>query len=437
MTKQTLFIGFMLFALFFGAGNLIYPPMLGLESGTSFWLAMAGFILTGVGLPIITVAAVALFRNNASELGENVHPLFGVIFIWIIYLAIGPFFGIPRAANVAYEIGVLPMLSARSMTPGTLLFFTVIFFALAFWLSMNPAKLVDRIGQLLTPVLLLAIAVLSVGAFMKIDGPVTGPTGDYQTTPFFTGFIEGYLTMDAIGALAFGIVVVASVRQSGDLPRRELVLATLKAGLVSGAALTLVYGSLGWIGTRMGSAGSFENGGQILTAATQLVFGDIGAILLGIIVALACFTTSVGLIVACAQYFSKSFGASYNMVAGIVTMASLLFANLGLNQIISISVPVLIAIYPIAIVLVMLAFLHQWIQGSVYVYRGVVILTALVSLYEGLAAFGLDLSVFQAIEMLPLFSIGLGWVLPAIIGGSIGALMDYKLLSKQPKSRQA
>ncbi|SDK17169.1 branched-chain amino acid:cation transporter, LIVCS family [Sediminibacillus albus] len=428
MGRQTFLIGFMLFALFFGAGNLIYPPTLGLEAGTSYWPAIAGFILTGVGLPILAISAIALVNEDATELGNKIHPMFGLIFTSVIYLAIGPFFGIPRAANVAFEMGILPAFQPDSgQLSMLLLLFTSIFFILVYWFSLNPSKLVDRIGQWLTPCLLIAVAALCIGGFLQLSSPVKPPESKYITTPFFTGFVEGYLTMDAIAALAFGIIVVTAFKERGIQTKKEMVISTLKAGLISGAALTIVYGSLGWIGAKMALQGSFENGGQILSSATQLVYGNFGLLLLGTIVALACFTTSIGLTVACGQFFARITRFSYAKIVAIISIVSFLVANLGLNQIIAVSVPVLVTIYPIAIVLVLLAFLDKWFNGSPLVYRGAILLTSIVSIYEGLDALGLDLGGIQSlVEHLPLFSVGLGWLLPAVIGASIGGFIDQR-----------
>ncbi|WP_077623532.1 branched-chain amino acid transport system II carrier protein [Sediminibacillus massiliensis] len=428
MTKHTFFIGFMLFALFFGAGNLIYPPTLGLEAGTSYWSAIAGFVITGVGLPILAVAAIGLVKNDATELGKRVHPIFGIVFTTIIYLAIGPFFGIPRAANVAYEMGISPIVPPTLIEGDLLLLlFTTVFFGLVLLLSANPSKIVDRVGQWLTPILLIAVAALSIGGFFLLDEPLQLPIEKYQTAPFFKGFVEGYLTMDAIAALAFGIIVVTAFQERGVKDNRTMVMSTIKAGLISGVALTLVYGSLGWIGAKMSTQGNFENGGQILSSATQLIYGDFGLLLLGIIVTLACFTTSIGLTVACGQFFSRTFQVSYQKVILIITVVSFLAANLGLNQIIAISVPVLVAIYPVAIVLVILSFIDKWFSGSKLVYRGAILLTAVVSIYQGLVEFGLPMAAIQPLmEELPLFSVGLGWLLPAVVGGAIGGFIDHK-----------
>lgn len=425
MKKDTFVIGFMLFALFFGAGNLIYPPTLGIDSGTSYWAAIAGFVITGVGLPILAVTAISFVKNDARELADRVHPLFGLVFTSVVYLAIGPFFGIPRAATVAFQMSVEPFTNSSSANSLILFIFTTIFFILVYVVSLNPSKMVDRIGQYLTPILLLAIIALSVGGFLLLDSPMADPIEKYASTPFFTGFAEGYLTMDAIAALAFGIIVVNAFKDRGITSQKELVKSTLKAGAITGCGLILVYGSIGWIGAKMATAGTFTNGGDILSSAANTMFGSFGALLLGVIVTLACFTTSVGLVVACGQFFSKITSLSYKWIILLTTIASYLIANQGLNTIISYSVPVLVFIYPIAIVLIVLTFIQKLFHGSRAVYQGAILLTAVTSLYDGLVAFGVDLSsVTPLMEKLPFFALGLGWFVPALIGGVIGFIVD-------------
>ncbi|WP_373894051.1 branched-chain amino acid transport system II carrier protein [Virgibacillus sp. CBA3643] len=423
MNKNIYIIGFMLFALFFGAGNLIYPPTLGIDSGTSYWAAISGFVLTGVGLPILAVTATAFVKNDARELADRVHPIFGLIFTSIVYLAIAPFFGIPRAATVGYEMSVEPFMDGASSI--SLFIFTVIFFGLVLIVSLNPSKMVDRIGQYLTPILLIAIVALSVGGILVLDAPLATPTTDYTTSPLFTGFVEGYLTMDAIAALAFGIIVVNAFKERGVTSRTDLVKSTLKAGIVAGIGLIAVYTFLGWLGTQMTGQGPFTNGGEILSAAANVIFGNFGALLLGVIVTLACFTTSVGLVVAAGEFFRKITPIPYKWLISIVTLASFLISNQGLDTIISVSVPVLTFIYPIAIVLILLTFMHKLFGGAPGVYRGAILLTAIVSLYDGLVAFGFEIpAVAGFMEKLPFFELGLGWLVPAVVGGLIGLLFS-------------
>ncbi|MBM7647730.1 LIVCS family branched-chain amino acid:cation transporter [Bacillus ectoiniformans] len=423
--RDTVFIGLMLFALFFGAGNLIFPPYLGMEAGTSFWPAIIGFVITGVSLPILAVVAIALASNGVTSIGSRVHPLFGMIFAATIYLAIGPFFGIPRGASVAYEMGVKPFLTANAGSMSLFVFMTV-FFALVFVLSLNPTKLVDRIGQWLTPALLLAIAGLCIAAFLKFDAPLAAPTEKYAEAPFIKGFIEGYLTMDTIAALAFGIIVVKAFADRGVTDKATIVKSTITTGIIAGAGLAAVYVAIAWIGAKIVHTGQFENGGAILTEASQMLFGSAGKGLLGSIVALACLTTCIGLTSATAQYFTERWPAvSYKRFVALLTIVSFMIANLGLTQIISVSVPVLVMIYPFAIVLVLLAFIHPLVENSKFMYVGAVLMTAIFSINDGMQAFGYPIEALQqAISWVPLYSSGLGWLLPAMVGGLAGFAVD-------------
>ncbi|GHI00242.1 branched-chain amino acid transport system II carrier protein [Neobacillus kokaensis] len=425
--RDTFFVGLMLFSMFFGAGNLIFPPFLGMGAGTSFWPAIIGFIITGVGLPLLVISAIALVKDGGNALGNRVHPWFGAAFTVMVYLSIGPFFGVPRNANVAFEMGFKPFLGNVHVNQSLLLLsFTAVFFLLVFLLSLNPSKVVDYMGRIITPTLLLSIVVLCVTGSFKLDKPLQGPNETYQTASLFKGFIDGYSTMDALAALAFGIVILTTIKQKGVTDQKQLTAYTVKAGFVAGAALALVYAGIGFIGARMASYGSFENGTALLSSAATILLGNSGKILLGFIFTLACFTTCVGLTIACGQYFSKMAPKlSYRTVVTLVTVVSFLIANLGLNQIISISVPFLVMAYPLTIVLVTLAFLHRFFGGAQKVYASAMFLTGFVSLYDGLKMFGLEWSVLEAwMSVLPFASVGLGWVVPAVVGGLVGFVLE-------------
>ncbi|MFS0639024.1 branched-chain amino acid transport system II carrier protein [Mesobacillus foraminis] len=424
--KDLYIIGLMLFALFFGAGNLIFPPFLGFQAGESFWPAILGFVVTGVGLPLVTVLAIAMTRDGVAEMGKRVSPLFSVVFSITAYLSIGPFFGIPRGANVAYEMSIKPFLGNSPANTWILLLFSVVFFSLVYWVCLNPSKLVERIGSILTPLLLGAIALLVLGSLYNLDGKSAGTAGKFASAPFAAGFLEGYLTMDTIAALAFGIIVINSIREKGVTDKATIARLTLKAGLIAGGGLALVYIGLGLLGTKMPGANSYENGVEILTESANLMFGPFGMVLLGLIVTLACFTTCVGLVAACGQFFSKLFPkVSYLKFATIITMISFCIANLGLNQIITISVPVLTVIYPITIVLVLLSLADKYFGGKKSVYIGAVSAALIISVLDAAMSFGMNLPWLHAfLHSLPLYSEGLGWLVPTIIGGTGGYLLN-------------
>lgn len=423
---DTLFIGLMLFSMFFGAGNLIFPPHLGAQSGTSFWLAMAGFILTGVGLPFAVLLAVSLVKNGATEISNRVHPAFSKVFMFGVYLSIGPFLGIPRNANVAYEMGVKPFLN-EAWNPSVMLFlYTFIFFALVYVISLDPSKMETYLSRWITPVLLLAMVVLCVVGFVKLDVPLQNPAEAYQSGAFFKGFIEGYNTMDALAALAYGIVILTSIRQKGITDRKALTKYTLKAGMVAGVLLALVYVSLGLIGGQMAANGSFADGTQILTATSVLLLGQKGTLLLGLIFTLACFTTVVGLTTSCSQYFAEVFPkVSYKTLVFVLTLVGFTLANLGLAQILKISVPLLVTAYPLTIVLVVLTFFNRYFRNSKRVYGSTVLFTGVFAVLGGLNTAGLPLGPLQAVRgHLPLFAYGLEWVVPALVGVGLGVLLS-------------
>lgn len=423
---DTLFMGFMLFSMFFGAGNLIFPPILGAHSGTSYWLAMAGFIITGVGLPVAVLIAISLVKGGVQTIGNRVHPVFSTVFMVIVYLCIGPFLAIPRNANVAYEMGLKPFLQDSWNAPFVLFLFTLLFFFMVYIVSLNPSKMETYMGRWITPTLLLSIVILCTVGFFKLGSPLQAPTESYSDGAFFKGFIEGYSTMDALGALAFGIVILTAIQNRGVSNKKQLTSYTLKAGFIAGALLTVVYVSIGLIGGKMAANSNFVSGTDLLTSASTLLLGSSGKTLLGFIFMLACFTTVVGLTTACGQYFAQMLPkVGYKRVVLTVTLVGFTLSNLGLSQILKVSVPFLVTAYPITIVLITLTLLSRYFNHSNKVYGSAILFTGVFAIISGLNAYGLELGQLQALKtILPLSSYGLEWVVPALVGTIIGILLD-------------
>lgn len=423
---DSVFIGLFLFSMFFGAGNLIFPPYLGSLSGTSFWLAIAGFVLTGVGLPLIVLLAISLVKGGAREIGNRVHPVFSTIFMVIVYLSIGPFLAIPRNATVAFEMGVVPFANPAWNSTLTLFVYSAVFFLLVYIISLNPSKLEKYMGRWITPTLVFSIVVLCVIGFVKLDGSLQAPIGGYESGAFFKGFLEGYNTMDALASLAFGIVILTAIKQRGIKDEKLLTKYTIKAALVAGLLLTIIYVSIGWMGARMASTGTFENGTQILASASTLLLGKSGTALLGFIFTLACFNTVVGLTTACGQYFSNLIPRmSYKTVVIVVTLVGFTLANMGLNQILKVSVPFLVTAYPLTIVLIALTFFNRFFKNSRMVYGSAMLFTGVFAVLGGLAATGMNLGFLQTVrESLPLSTVGLEWIVPALVGTAIGMLLS-------------
>ncbi|QRZ93505.1 branched-chain amino acid transport system II carrier protein [Bacillus subtilis] len=421
-------IGLMLFALFFGAGNLIFPPMLGQMAGKNVWIANAGFLVTGVGLPLLAMTAFVFSgKDNLQSLASRVHPVFGIVFTTILYLAIGPFFAIPRSGNVSFEIGVKPFLSDDA-GPVSLIIFTILFFTVACLLSLNPTKIVDVVGKVLTPIKLTFIGLLVVVALVHPIGTIQAPSKGYTSHVFFKGFQEGYLTLDALVAFVFGIIVVNAMKEQGAATKKQLIIICAKATAIAATLLALIYTSLSYMGaSSVEKLGLLENGAEVLAKVSSYYFGSYGSILLGLMITVACLTTSVGLITACSSFFHELFpGISYKKIAVMLAVFSTLVANIGLTELIKVSKPVLMTMYPIAISLIFLTFLHSVFKGKAEVYQGSLLFTFIISLFDGLNAAGIKIEVVNRVftQVLPMYSIGLGWLIPAIAGGIGGYILS-------------
>lgn len=423
-----LVVGLMLFALFFGAGNLIFPAMLGQSSGTNLWAANIGFLITGSGLPLLGILALGVSgKSDLQSLASRVHPIFGMVFTIVLYLTIGPLFAIPRTGTVSFEIGVRPFLP-EDVNFVPLLIFSIIFFSISCFISINPAKMVDIIGKWLTPLMIIFIGILMTAVILNPMGTPQSPVPDYMTHSFFKGFQEGYLTMDALAAFVFGIIVINAIKDKGITNKKQLLSFGMRAALIAAGLLALIYTGLTYLGAvSVEKLGHLENGGQVLAEVSSYYFGPFGGVILGFIVMLACLTTSIGLITACSTYFHKLLpNVSYKKFAIIFSVISTIFANFGLTELISLSVPVLTAIYPLAIVLIFLTFLHSVFNGRAAVYQGSMLFTFCISLFDGLNGAGIHIEAVNTLfaQILPLYDKGIGWVVPAIIGGVLGYLIS-------------
>lgn len=425
--KENLAVGLLLFALFLGAGNIIFPPLLGQQAGENMGPAMIGFLITGVGLPLLAIVAVAKAGGDLQLLANRVGPTFGIIFTSIVYLAIGPFFAVPRTGSVSYEIGIAPFLPETIASHWAPLFITsVLFYTLILLLALNPTKLVDRVGKILTPILLLVILLLAVKSFATPMGNPGDAIGKYVGSPLSEGFIQGYLTMDVLSALVFGIVILQALRGMGMHDSKKQVKTTIFAGFVAAIGLAFVYISLGQIGnTSIDVIGASDNGGVIIAKSADVLFGKLGSIILSVTILLACISTAVGLLTANAQYFNRLFPKiSYKMYIIIFTVFSLIITNFGLSTIIDTSLPVLLIIYPLAMVLMILSLADNFFKGGRIVYILALIPTFFVSLYDGLEQFKIQVPFYEnLLNTLPLHEQNLAWLIPAIVGATIGFII--------------
>ncbi len=424
-------IGVMLFALFFGAGNLIFPAELGQLAGNHFWPAMIGFLITGVGLPFLGILAMGFSgSDNLQQLASRVHPIYGVIFTSLLYLTIGPFFAAPRTGAVAYTVGIAPFVDESFQEKG-LLIFTALFFGLTLWLALNPLKLVDRIGKILSPIIIVLLLGLLAAVVLKPMGEFGDPQAEYTNGAFIKGFTAGYNTMDALASLVFGIIVITAIRAMGVIDKRGILVATAKTGLVAIGFLAILYIGIGYLGaTSTTLFGVFDTGGPVLSAASSHYFGEFGSVMLAIVIILACLTTSIGLMTACGEYFHMLIPKiSYKVFVTFFTLFCFYVANSGLEQIINYSIPVLMFLYPLAVVLMVLTFLSPLFKHKRIVYVSTTLTTLLVVtpdlLYNGFELLHLPYShlispILKFYERtLPLYADGLGWLLPVGVVMSI------------------
>ena len=427
----------MLFGMFFGAGNLIFPVSMGQQAGSQVWITTLGFLITGVGLPLLGVAALGISQSNGLfDLSSKAGRPYGMFFTCALYLTIGPFFAIPRCATTSYTVGleqILPEGHAKLF----LLLFSLVFF------SLRPGKILTWIGKVLNPCFLLFLGILLVVALVSPGASISSvePMGNYATQPFLTGFLEGYNTMDALAGLAFGIIVVQVIQGLGVKEPKDVAGSTVRSGIFSCLLMAVIYLAVAVVGTQ--SRGLFpaaENGGIALAQIAQHYLRGVGLLVLAATVTLACLKTSVALITSCSETFVGLFpkGPSYRVWATVFCLMSFVFANLGLSTIISYAVPVLMFLYPLAIALILLALFGKFFGHSREVYVSTLVLTLVGAVYDLLrnlpenlrALLHLDGLIEAVGNVLPLSGIGFGWVCPAVIGLAIGLILHFSRRKK-------
>ena len=433
-----LVIGLLLFSLFFGGGNLIFPAYLGQLSGTNMWIAVVGFLVTGVGLPLLAIIAIGISGvDNVQPLAARVHPIYGIIYTVMLYLTIGPFFALPRTGTVSYEIGIAPFIGEDNHFI-KLLIYTILFFGISLWLSLNPSRILDRIGKILSPLMLLFIAVIIIMSFVNPLGSQSAPQDSYDSTAFVNGFLQGYNTLDALGGLAFGILIINSVKLYGQKSKKAIFTSVLKSGVIGVGLLALVYIFVAYIGsTSVTALGLADNGAPILSGASKHYMGTLGQVLLAFIIIIACLTTSVGLTSACAAYFYKLAPKfSYKTYAIVFTLFSASVANVGLSNLITFSTPVLLFLYPITIVLIFLVLADSIFKSRQIVYICTMIPTLFMSFVEGIHGFGISLGAIDSIlsAYVPFYEVSMGWLTFAVIGFTVGCIIAS---IKAPAERKA
>ncbi|WP_302295234.1 branched-chain amino acid transport system II carrier protein [Pyramidobacter piscolens] len=424
--KEIIVMGFGLFAMFLGAGNIIFPPYIGIISGTKWPTGLLGFAVTGIGMPLLGLLATFRAGGNIDKFAGKVSLPFAKAFNFAILLCIGPLFAIPRTAATTFEVGILPLLGA--FDPGSILGISwsaiavsLIFFAVTLYFSLNPSQVLDQIGTYFTPFLILMLGFIIVKGILV---PIGKPAAPVVDNAFALGFTEGYQTMDALASMAFASIIMADIMGHGHGNTKEGLSMAVKVALVSMLGFLFVYGGLVYLGASGGE--SFANTKDGHTAITvrlvDAIAGDTGRYALASAMTFACLTTAIGLTTAVAGYFEKLLNKklSYRVLVWIIVIASAVLSVYGVRQIISLSVPVLYALYPVAIVLILLNLVDGGIDSAVY--RGAVVGAFLIGILYGLQH--VSTVADQAKNMLaaiPLGQEGFAWIFTSALGGIAGA----------------
>ena len=387
--KRIILLGVTLFSMFFGAGNLIFPPYLGYLAGQEAVPAFIGFMLTAVVFPVLGVTAVAR-TGGLDHLCEKVHPAFALVFSFAVYLCIGPMLAIPRTTSTSYAM--FAFLTDRlgegnvfgiNIQFAVSFIYSLLFFIAAGMVAKHPEKLKDRLGKKLTPILILLILVLFFAGLMHGELTVNEASGAYADSAFGTGFVEGYNTMDTLAAMVFGIVIAMNIRDFGITDNASIAKETIRGGVIAGIVLASMYGMLTFLGTRSGSLISgAQNGTEILTALSGSFFGDLGSVILAAIYFIACFNVCVGLISSCAKFFSEKLSfMGFDAWRWAITAWSFCISIMGLNVILAISVPILSVIYPVAMAVIVLNLIPFKAFGNPLLHKAVVVLALIYGIY--------------------------------------------------------
>ena len=414
-----------LFSMFFGAGNLIFPPIMGASAGTNLTPAMIGFLIGGVALPVISIITIALSGTDIRDLVSRAGKPFGLVFSVMVYLSIGAFYALPRTGAVSFSTAVAPIIGTKSLTASII--FSFIFFAIAFYLCWNPGHIIDALGKVLTPILLGLLVLLVFLCLASLPASHDAPTGEYTASPLAAGLLEGYMTMDSIAALAFGIIVVTSLGHTGGGIGAKVVRRTSTAAIIAGSLLG--------IGHVIPNAQSYSDGATLLADAAQMTMGWPGQIVFGLIVLTACMTTAVGLIAATSEFFHRLLPqVSYRAWMIVFTIISFALSSAGLSSVLAIAVPIITFLYPVAITVVFVTIITHPMRlatSALWTFRLSAWMAAAWSAATTLAHVGVATDAFNSVLMVsPLQANQLGWILPTVVAAMIGACVDLAVMKR-------
>ncbi|MBM7051232.1 branched-chain amino acid transport system II carrier protein [Rothia sp. ZJ1223] len=422
----------MLFSMFFGAGNLIFPAMLGAQAGTNFWPAVLGFVSTGVILPALAVIAIAITGKDMRALTLRGGRVFGVLFPVLVYLSIGAFFALPRTASVTYSTVVTANFESDSFLSRAV--FSAVFFVVAVALSIDPRGIVDRLGKYITPLLLVLLVAMIVLSFFKLGEGEVIPSETYAENPFATGFVEGYLTMDSLAGLAFGIIVLSAFKHKGLKSGPALVKGVSIAAVLACVLLGLVYVGLGTIGHRVEGGQDYSDGAVLLAQSAQLIMGPAGIFVFGLIMFLACMGTAVGLLGSAAEFFNALLpGVSYRAWVILFSLIGFAVSTMSLEQVLAVTGPLIGALYPSAITLIFLTFIEPMLRRKLhYTFTIALAVSMLWAVLMLLAQLMPADNIFErSISWSPLHAEQMGWIVPTLVAALIGYILDLTTRRKR------
>ena len=418
-------VSLVLFSSFFGAGNLLFPPLFGYLSGSNLNIATLGFCITGVGLPILGVLAIAMTGGtDLTEVAAPVNITYAKIIMFLSSMAIGPLFAIPRTAAFSYEIGIKPLFGTTE--PWQLAVYSALYFAFSYYVANNPSKVLNWLGKVLTPALLACLAVLFVKVLLAPSFTPDAPQGAYLEAPFLKGFQEGYNTMDLLASFLFGASTLTSIKTLGIDGKKMLIKTCLWAGLIAAGLLAVIYYFLGYAGAESHRylSGEFSNGAGILVATAHEYLGAGGTGILSAIIILACLTTSIGLIAAISDYFHILFAGrlSKQTLGILIALLSFSLSNFGLDRIIKMAIPILCFLYPVMIALALLNVFG--FGGNKRVFRCTMWIVTLFAIFEGMKAASIPIPMENMLTIVPLYAEGFGWFTVAVMGAAAGVIWD-------------
>lgn len=402
--KDVFIFGLAIFAMFFGAGNLIFPPEIGMVSGKEWLKATIGFFATGICLPVCGLLAFSQV-GDIDNFAVKVSNKFNTVYFMLLIIAIGPMLGIPRTGATVYEMGIVPNFGNINS-----LVVSSIYFSIVLMLVIKPTKLINTIGKYLTPIILGILAIIIIkGILFKIGTP-----GEkmIEQGAFSYGFLGGYQTMDAISSVLLGIIVIKGLKESGYTDIKVQKSMIVKSGLIAGLGMALVYGGLLYLGSMVNGSGLTLNRTGLTMYLAVATLGKFGKVALGVCVTVACLTTSIALVAITSDFFSNRLKISYKITAVVICILSAILAATGVGFIVKIAIPILTLLYPVTIVLITLNIFKV---KEKLIFKASVYTTLFFSIFELINKYNIFPEIGDFFDFIPLGSFGFGWLMPSIM----------------------